>query len=358
MEIGIVGSTGYTGKELVNLLERHPEVDKESIHPFSRSQAGKRYSSITDTAFDKEVRHPETLSTLDPDLIFYAAPFSNSWFNEDLIKRIESGVKIISMCGKSRITGEKDRLEYGESPIDKEIYDERIYGLPEINRDQIKEARFIANPGCYPTSIVLALTPLADFKDRLDLSNITIDSTSGWSGAGTSPPQEVIEVKEGRRDLYSYNQGRYTDENHHRHVPEIEETLKEQIGRQVGIYFKPEVVRRKRGIISTIHTFQKGDKSLEETRLEEHYRQWFRDEPFVSISDEGWCINQESRLDQVRKTNGCTISINCHNKEIRPVSAIDNLGKGGSGQAIQNMNLLLGFDETAGLKPPKSLVKR
>jgi N-acetyl-gamma-glutamyl-phosphate reductase len=219
-----------------------------------------------------------------------------------------------------------------------ELLAEAVYGLPELYRERVRGARLVANPGCYPTSAALALIPLLRHQ-LIDPATVIVDSKSGTSGAGRAAKVDTLycEVNEGFK---AYGLPR------HRHTPEIEQTLGDVAGRPVTISFTPHLVPVNRGILSTCYASLAGNKSLPE--LLNLYRQEYAGEPFVRVLPEGRLPN----VNQVRGSNFCDIglAVDPRTRRIIAVSAIDNLVKGAAGQALQNMNLMLGLEESAGLR--------
>ena len=333
----IVGASGYLGGELLRILVNHPEVDK--IIPISRSYAGKPVSSLHRNLyriFDENFEDLN-LEKIDSDVAFFAAP-PGDWF-KSIPGLLERGIKVITLGGKFRIQ---------DSKIDKEVYGgyenegllkERVYGLPELYRNEIRKARFVTNPGCYPISVILAIFPLVKFEDKLDLKRIIVNSISGTSGAGASP-SEFLHHPETCNTVKPYNI------TFHRHMPEMEFILKDVFKTDIKISFTPSIVNMSRGIMSYITIFP---KKLE-INLVKHFSNFYKKEPFVRVLQE-----KDENIPTLRSvigTNFCDLGVNYDNNNGRVLilSAIDNLIKGGSGQGVQNMNLMLGFNEKSGLE--------
>lgn len=329
--VTVVGASGYLGGELLRVLVNHPKVD--SIVPVSRKLAGKPVSSLHRNlfnVFDKKFVDLN-LDKIETDVAFFAAP-PGEWFSY-LPRLVGRGIKVIALGGKFRIkNAEIDKKIYGGYE-NKELLNERVYGLPELYRREIKKARFVTNPGCYPTSVILSIRPLEKFKDNIDLEKIIVTSISGTSGAGNTPSDNLHhpEVSENLRP-YSVL--------FHRHTPEMEFILNEFL-EGVKISFVPIIADMKRGILSNITLFS---DSIDE-ELNDHYKKYYKDEPFIRVVSEG------PNLCDVIDSNFCDIlaEYDSDTKRILILSTLDNLIKGGSGQAVQNMNLMLGFDETTGL---------
>ncbi|MBD3380401.1 MAG: N-acetyl-gamma-glutamyl-phosphate reductase, partial [Candidatus Omnitrophica bacterium] len=246
---------------------------------------------------------------------------------------LDEGKKVIDLSGDYRLAPEVYEKWYGKEHTDKDNLAKAVYGLPELNREDIKKASLIANPGCYPTSVVLGLLPLAGKTGKAD---IIADAKSGATGAGrkASVPLSFSEVDE---DLKCYKA------NSHQHMPEMERALSSAAGSGVTINFVPHLVPMRRGILSTIYVKASGLPAEAEVR--EIYRDFYEAEPFVRVKPRG----ELPRIADVVNTNFCDIGLTVANGMLVVVSVIDNLLKGASGQAVQNMNLVSGFPETAGL---------
>jgi N-acetyl-gamma-glutamyl-phosphate reductase len=339
LHVAIVGASGYTGLELIRLLDRHPEVKISCVT--SEQSAGKRISDIFPTLRN---RYDLLLEPLDPavittkaDLIFTALPHQAAMLV--VPDFLAAGKKVIDLSADYRL---HDPAVYGawyEPHKNPDLLSEAVFGLPELRREKIKSARLIANPGCYPTSIILGLKPLLENR-LIDITTIISDSKSGTSGAGRSAKVDSLycEVNE---SFKAYGVGGV-----HRHTPEIEQELSELAGQNVTITFTPHLVPMDRGILSTIYATPTRDVTVEE--LVALYADTYKNEPFVRALPQG----QFPSTAFVRGSNFCDIgvTIDSRSNRIVLVSAIDNLVKGASGQAIQNMNLVCGFPETLGLE--------
>ena len=334
VKVTVVGASGYLGSELLRILVNHPKVEK--IIPTSRSLAGKPVSSLHRNLLGKydEKFVDLNIEKIDSDVAFFAAP-PGEWFSQlpSLLKR---GVKVITLGGKFRIKDAKlDKEVYGgyENPA---LLEERVYGLPEIYRKEIKKARFVTNPGCYATSIILGLLPLGKFDSGVDCLKVSVASISGTSGAGAEPSQKMHHP-EVSGNMRPYNTA------FHRHTPEVESVLKESSFTDIRISFVPIVGDLKRGILSNCTLYTTSNKT--EEAYAEHYRKYYRDEPYVRVTSD------LPEIMNVAHSNFCDVHVeySAASKRILAVSAIDNLVKGGSGQAVQNMNIMMGFDEKAGL---------
>ena len=337
IRVGIVGGTGYTGVELMRLLASHPQVRLEVIT--SRSQAGDRVADLfpnlrgkVDLAFSE----PSAERYRDCDVVFFATP--NTTAMTQARELLEAGIRVIDLAADFRI---KDiptwEHWYDASHACPELVEEAVYGLPELNREQIRGARLVANPGCYPTSVILALLPLLA-HEMIEPASIIADCKSGTSGAGrkASVGTAFCEVTE---SVKAYGvQG-------HRHLPEIREILRGVVP-DVDLVFTPHLMPMIRGIHATVYADARGSADDVQARFEAYYR----DEPFVDVMPAG--SHPETR--SVRGANVCRLGVHylpAANKYV-VLSVEDNLVKGAAGQAIQNMNLMFGLDETTGLEGP------
>ncbi len=324
----VIGASGYTGGELLRLLVTHPDIDE--IVPVSRTNAGKPVSSVhrnLNGIFECDFEDLD-IRGIDSDVVFLAAP--NGEAMKYAPELLEKGLKVIDLSADFRLdkgTYEKFYMKH-ESP---ELIKKAVYGLPELFRDKIKKARMVANPGCYVTSAILAIAPLAKFKDKLDMEKVVVDSKSGTSGAGAKLT-DFLTHGEVHDNLKPYNVVE------HRHRPEMEHILSESI-KDIKISFTPTLMPIIRGILTNVHVFGKTGADLRK-----HYEKFYNGEPFIRIVD-------TPQVKDVVGTNFCDIGVHAdkHTDRILVISAIDNLIKGASGQAVQNMNLMFGFDEWAGL---------
>ncbi len=339
LKIAIVGASGYTGLELIRILHCHPEVAVTCLT--SEQSAGKRISDVFPTL---RGRCELVLENLEPvrvaekaDIIFTALPHKAAM--EVVPTFLDLGKKVIDLSADYRLSDPAVYGQWYEPHINPTNLKKAVYGLPEIRRDKIKSAKLVANPGCYPTSIILGLAPLLK-KGLIDLSSIIADSASGVTGAGRSAKVDSLycEVNEGYK---AYGVGGV-----HRHTPEIEQELSLLAGEPLKITFTPHLAPMDRGILSTIYATPAASVSNE--MLAELYRDFYMAEPFVRVLTNG---NLPSTA-FVRGSNFCDIAplVDARTGRIIIVSAIDNLIKGASGQAVQNMNLVCGFPETTGLE--------
>ena len=336
-KVGIVGASGYTGVELTRLLANHPDV--ELVVATSRQYAGKKLAEvypnlhgITDLVCEDVVME----QLVDrADLFFTAVPHQTAM---NIVPAfLEAGKKVVDLSADFRIDDAVVYEKWYQTHIAKEYLEEAVYGLPELNRADIIKARLVANPGCYPTSIILGLAPLLKHK-IIDCETIIADSKSGTSGAGRGAKQATLycEVTDGFK---AYGVG------NHRHTPEIEQEIAKLAGKNVKISFTPHLVPMVRGILSTVYGTLLKDVSQQD--IDELYQEFYQDEMFIRP-----CMPGTFPATQyVRGSNYCDIGtkVDFRTNRIVIVSAIDNLVKGAAGQAVQNMNLVLGLKERLGL---------
>ncbi|WP_234571938.1 N-acetyl-gamma-glutamyl-phosphate reductase [Rhodohalobacter sp. 614A] len=335
-KVGIVGASGYTGSELVRLLAHHPEVTLEFVT--SETYSGKRISDIyphLQDLVDIELISIENVSDFEPDLVFLALPHGVSMnFVKD--HGIDEFVTI-DLSGDFRFSSQGIYEEwYKKTHVSAEFMEHSVYGLPELFRDKIRNARLIANPGCYPTSAILALAPLIK-HGYVNPSSIVVDSKSGVTGAGAKP-------KEGLHfpDVFG-NFSAYSLVNH-RHTPEIENTLLNYSGYSTEILFTPHLLPIDRGILTTTYSTPKKEVNME--MVEELFHSVYEKEHFVRVFD------APPSLKNIRGSNYCDIHATYDERTHRiiTISTIDNLVKGAAGQAVQNMNIVFGLIESTGLK--------
>lgn len=338
IKVGIVGGTGYGGVELVRILARHPQVEITYIG--SSSQVGLSYSKIY-PSLRGIVDLP--CEGLEPDLIaskcevlFLSTP--NGVSMKMVPALLEKGIKIIDLSADYRI---KDvhtyELWYGIKHLDTENLPKAVYGLPELYREEIKKATLVANPGCYPTATTLALLPLV--KHRLiDTRHVIVDAKSGVSGAGRKAEVE-FSYSEVNDSIKAYGVAT------HRHTPEIEQSISAVAEETVMVQFTPHLVPMTRGILSSNYAHLKQYRETE--ALLALYREYYQGNPFVTIMDKG----EYPATKNVYGSNYCQIGLAVDKRTSRVIvlAVIDNLVKGAAGQAVQNMNLMMGLDEKEGL---------
>jgi N-acetyl-gamma-glutamyl-phosphate reductase len=335
MNVGVVGATGYTGELIIRILSGHKKIKVSYL-----SAVIEKEEPISDIfpslrgRIDLVCRKPDTDEAIKAvDLIFLALPHRVSM--EAAPKFLKAGKKVIDLSADYRLAPEVYKAWYGAEHKDKENLPKAVYGLPEIYRDAIKKADLIANPGCYPTSIILAVAPVLK-SGYINAGSIIADSKSGVTGAGRKP-DIALSFGEVNENLKTYKI------NEHQHKPEINRILSEVSGKAVDIVFTPHLIPMNRGILSTI--YMKMTKKLDTKEAVEIYKKFYSGKPFVRICDEG-------RFPQIRDvvdSNFCDIGLKVTGDTLIAVSCIDNLKKGAAGQAVQNMNLMCNFAETEGL---------
>ncbi|MEW6352335.1 MAG: N-acetyl-gamma-glutamyl-phosphate reductase [Thermodesulfobacteriota bacterium] len=333
----IFGCTGYTGIELTRILTAHPDV--KIVGGSSRQHAGKQASQVfpfVHGAHDFPLRSlAELASAPDADVAFLGLPHGES--AEAIRPLMDAGLKVIDLSADCRLHDSHVYEEWYGAHKDPEILPQAVYGLPEIHRDAIRTARLVANPGCYPTSVILATAPLFGIAE-VDTSSIVVDSKSGVSGAGRGAKAgtSFCEIGEGFKP---YNVSR------HRHTPEMEQELSELHGAPVKVRFTPHLIPVSRGMVSTVYLRLVSEPDLD--RILDAYRGFYQDEPFVRVLPKG----QYPDTAFVRGSNLCLVAVEVDLRAgwLIAMSAIDNLTKGASGEAVQNMNLMTGLPETTGL---------
>ena len=334
IKVGIVGGTGYTGVELLRLLAQHPEVELVAIT--SRGEAGTAVADVfpnlrgrVSLKFTDPVKSP----LADCDLVLFATP--NGIAMQQAPTLIDAGVRVIDLAADFRI---KDlalwEKWYGMPHASPSLVAKAVYGLPEVNRTQIIGSVLVANPGCYPTAVQLGLLPLIE-ADCVDSAHLIADAKSGVTGAGRKLELSYL-FAEASDNFKAYGV------SGHRHLPEIRQGLSSVAGREVGLTFVPHLTPLIRGIHATLYA-----RVTRELDFQALFERRYADEPFVDVLPAG--SHPETR--SVRAANSCRIAVH------RPqggdtlviLSVIDNLVKGAAGQAVQNMNLMFGCDECAGL---------
>ena len=337
IKVGIVGGTGYTGVELLRLLAGHPNTELVAIT--SRSEKGKPVSAlfpnlrgIVDLAFTEP-----TVANLKPcDVVFFATPHGVA---QSLVPEIlAAGIRVIDLSADFRIR-DIDIWEqwYAQVHAAPDLVAEAVYGLPEFNRDAVANAKLVACPGCYPTSVQLGLKPLLE-AGAIDVSDIIANSASGVSGAGKQANVAAL-LSEAGDNFKAYGA------SGHRHQPEIEQGLADMAGESVGLTFVPHLLPIIRGIHTTLYVDLKQDMDVQ-ALFEQHYA----NEPFVDVLEP----NSYPETRTVRGSNCCRIALHrpVNGNKLVILVVEDNLTKGASGQAIQCMNIMFSLDETAGLSMP------
>lgn len=334
IKAGIVGGTGYTGVELLRLLVGHPQVRLEVIT--SRSEAGMPVAEMFPSLRGRVelcFSEPDIEVLAQCDVVFYATPHGVAMAGAgELLAR---GVRVIDLGADFRIRDIATWEQwYGMRHTTPALVAEAVYGLPEVNREAIRQARLIACPGCYPTAVQLGLMPLLE-RGLVDTSRIIADAKSGVSGAGRKASVGTLLCEAGESMKAYAVQG-------HRHLPEIRQGLAHMAGGEVGLTFVPHLTPMIRGIHATLYTTLRSEVDLQAL-----YEQRYAAEPFVDVMPAG--AHPETR--SVRGANQCRIAVHRPGDAdtVVVLSVIDNLVKGASGQALQNMNIMFGLDERAGL---------
>jgi N-acetyl-gamma-glutamyl-phosphate reductase len=340
VKVGIAGASGYTGLELVRLLTRHPEVEITTVT--SETYQGQKIADVFPSFNGFSELEFVSLSPSIAnacDFLFLALPHTTSMNRvPDFLK---GNCRVIDLSADFRLkSAEVFETWYAVSHEQRETLSEAVYGLPELHRETIRSAKLIANPGCYPTSVILALAPLLT-TDWVNFESIIADCKSGVSGAGRKPAIGT-QFSECNEAVSAY--GLAT----HRHTPEIEQEISALAGRDINITFSPHLMPMTRGMLSTVYINLKRDMELE--ALGNHYREFYKNEPFVRLLNLGTFANTH----HVATSNYCDLGLQIDKRTRRIIvtSAIDNLVKGASGQAVQNMNIMLGIDEKTALDAP------
>lgn len=333
---GIIGASGYAGAELVRLLLNHPYVAISAIssHSYEGQPIADLYPGfyqVCDLCF---VSDDEVIA--NSDIVFASLPHGHS---EIIAKKcMDQGKRFIDLGADFRLDVEQDYQEwYGLAYHEKQLHQQQVYGLPEFHREAIKDARLIGNPGCYPTACALGLYPLMK-EHIIDMMHLVIDAKSGVTGAGKG----LSDNNHYPRRNEAFAPYKVAE---HRHTPEIEQTLSYMAKEAVSITFVPHLLPVNRGIIATIYADAKQEIALPE--LHQLYTEFYEKERFVRVLPLGQCAD----LKFVQYSNYCDISLHYdpRNSRIIIASAIDNMVKGAAGQAIQNMNIMFGFEEESGL---------
>ncbi|MBL7073477.1 MAG: N-acetyl-gamma-glutamyl-phosphate reductase [Candidatus Omnitrophica bacterium] len=335
IKIGVVGATGYTGEELVEVLLKNTEVEITSLSALVEKEVP--FSELYPRFGKKISLKCKNLNVDDVakkcDLVFLALPHTVSMKIAPLF--IKKGKKVIDLSADYRLKQKTYEKWYGAKHTDADNLKSAVYGLPEINREKIKKADFVANPGCYPTSVILGLLPIAKLAANAGLEVIA-DSKSAVTGAG-------------RKALVSLSFGEVDENfkcykaNEHQHIPEMEYISSGVAGKKMKINFIPHLLPVKRGILTTMYIKHKDLPS--EKEMYGLYENCFKNEPFVRLRPCG----EMPSLQDAAGTNFCDIGIKVARKMVIIVSVIDNLLKGASGQAVQNMNIMYGINEKNGL---------
>jgi len=335
--VGIIGATGYTGVELLRLLLHHPEVEVTAL-------TSQKYAGLPiDQVFPSVMKYLQlTCEELNldqvskkTDFIFTAVPHKTAM--ETVPPFVQRGKKVVDLSADFRFQDPAVYERWYQKHTAPEWLKESVYGLPELHRKKIREARIVGNPGCYPTGALIGLIPLVE-KGMISLESIVVDSKSGASGAGRDVVLESLfcEVNEGVRAYKIFE---------HRHTPEIEQELSQLAQKKVNVTFVPHLIPMDRGILTTLYVILA--KKMKTEEVLNIFGQYYEKEPFVRICQKDKIPNTKN----VRGSNYCDIGVKVNEGDGRlvVVTAIDNLVKGASGEAVQNMNIMLGYPETVGL---------
>jgi N-acetyl-gamma-glutamyl-phosphate reductase len=343
IKVGIVGGTGYTGVELLRLLAAHPQVALQVIT--SRADAGTPVSQMFPSLrgyVDMPFTHPDQAQLEKCDLVFFATP--NGIAMQQVRALLDAGVKVIDLAADFRLQDVASWEKwYGMSHACPDLVAEAVYGLPEANRSQIKSARLVANPGCYPTAVQLGFIPLLE-AGVIEPNSLIADAKSGVSGAGRKAEISFL-FSEAADNFKAYGVAG------HRHLPEIKQGLARAAGKEIGLTFVPHLTPMIRGIHATLYGRLTDEKLLSRHRrevdLQALFEQRYANEPFVDVMPAGSLPETRS----VRGANHCRIAV--HRPQggdvVVVLSVIDNLVKGAAGQAVQNMNIMFGLSESTAL---------
>jgi N-acetyl-gamma-glutamyl-phosphate reductase len=334
IRVAIIGATGYTALELLKILLRHPDVEITTLT--SRSEGSPHVASV----------HPQlagridlTMADLGPSEIAARADVAFSCLPHGVTaalvpKLLDAGLKVIDLSADYRLNSAESYAEwYDQKHPDPSRLGKTAYGLPELFREEIRSARLVANPGCYPTSAILALAPLVK-AGLISPREIIVDSKSGVSGAGRTP-KLTTHFPECNESVSAYNVGR------HRHTPEIEQILSRACDTTVEVIFTPHLIPMDRGILSTAYSQPLAE--LSEEKALSVIREFYANEPFVRV------VNHLPGTKDTADTNFCDITARVVRGRVLTISCLDNLIKGASGAAVQNFNLMYGYPETTAL---------
>jgi N-acetyl-gamma-glutamyl-phosphate reductase len=338
IKAGIVGGTGYTGIELLRLLAQHPQIELRAIT--SRKEAGTPVAAMFPSLrrrIDLKFTEPDAKSLKGCDVVFFATPHGVCM--KDARAVLDGGAKIVDLSADFRLQdlAEWERW-YKMKHSEPELVREAVYGLPELNRERIRQARLVANPGCYPTAIQLGFLPLLE-AEAVDAQHLIADAKSGVSGAGRKAELSIA-FSEVSDNFSAYNVPG------HRHRPETRESLAQVAKREIGLVFNAHLVPMNRGIFATLYA-----RITREIDFQALFEKRYAREPFVDVMPAGSHPDTRS----VRAANTCRIAVHrppegARSDTLVVLSVIDNLVKGASGQAVQNMNLMFGLPETTGIE--------
>jgi N-acetyl-gamma-glutamyl-phosphate reductase len=337
--VGIIGATGYTGLELLRFLTHHPEIEITVLtsQKYAGVEIGQVFPALTNQIQIKcEELSAERVSE-KTDFLFTAVPHKTAMEIVPLFYR--QGKKVVDLSADFRFKDPGVYERWYQKHTSADLLSESVYGLPELHREKIRKAKIVGNPGCYPTGALIGLIPLVK-KGLISLEGIVVDSKSGVSGAGRDVVLESLfcEVNEGVKAYKIFS---------HRHTPEIDQELSQLSRKEIRVTFVPHLIPMDRGILSTVYVHL--TKKMKTEEMLDAFHNFYRGEPFVRIYPKGKLPNTKD----VRGSNFCDIGVAVSEPDDRAVvlTAIDNLVKGASGEAIQNMNIMLGYPETMGLLP-------
>lgn len=337
LKVAIIGASGYTGCELMRLSVQHPQIELVSVssEKFTGKAVGEVFPSLGDTVKLTFHSLAEQEALREADFVFSALPHSESM---GVVPRlIEQGKKIVDLSSDFRLRTADLYEQWYTKHTAPELLKKAVYGLPEVYREKIRHAQLVANPGCYPTAVLLALIPAVQ-EDLIDLKSIIIDAKSGVSGAGRSPALNSL-FAEANEGVKPYKIGT------HQHTPEIEQELGFIAQQQVSLLFTPHLMPMNRGILLTAYVTPK--TTIAEKDIFSIYHTFYQNERFVRMCP----IDTVPSTHQVKGSNYCDIGvvIDSRTNRLIIVAAIDNLLKGASGQAVQNMNIMAGLEEDSGI---------
>lgn len=338
IKAGIVGITGYTGEELLKILSKHPQAKPAGLYGRSAGETKdlkEVYPQFADLNLKVEPLDASKIAA-SCDVVFLALPHAVAF--EIVPQLLEAGVKVIDLSADFRLSDPAVYEKwYKVNHTAKQYIEQSVYGLCELNESAIKKAKLIANPGCYPTTVLLGCAPALK-EGIIDVSKIIVDAKSGISGAGRKNTEEYFKAEHPNFRAYNISGG-------HRHIPEIEQELSRLSGYEVTMSFTPHIMPVERGMLSTVYVDMKKKSSTAE--IINVYKEFYKDKPFVKVLEEG----KLPGIKDVVNTNCCEIGMKVDERVNRLiiVSVIDNLVKGASGQAVQNMNIMFGLGETTGL---------
>lgn len=335
LKVGIIGATGYTGEELVKILAGHKNVKISALQAIVEKEApiSEIFPHLSGKIelLCKKPNYREAVNSTD--LVFLALPHRVSMTVAPLFLKEDKNV--IDLSADYRLDVSEYENWYAAKHKDKANIAKAVYGLPELFRDKVKNAKLIANPGCYPTGALLAIIPLVK-NGLINSDTIIIDAKSGATGAGRKA-HIALSFSEVNENAKAYKV------NEHQHKPEINMVLAKLAGKNVDVVFTPHLIPVNRGILSTV--YMDLESKMDTKQITELYKDFYEEEPFVNVMDEGALPT----IRDVQNTNLCNIGVKVTGDKVIVISCIDNLLKGAAGQAVQNMNIMYGFEEAEGL---------